>query len=280
MRSIGAITVAVVLGVCLAGCVTPATNTEPVANSVYATHKIVRDMQKDLAPRVTQLNETAADLSARVEENDVQVRALKSTIEENQVALEAMQARLDEIAEVLYRYLQVTPPSGPAAAQPGAIDVGPPEVVPPPDSYGDLSGVGPSGTATEGPGASSLSSNAVTDFNDALRSLDTQDYERALAQFDGFLQRYPNNDYTHRAQFWKAECLYRLKRYDEAVVEFEKLRANFPNSDKVPLSMHNQAAALISLGQRDKAIELLRLLVEKYPVSPAAVKAKSALENL
>ncbi|HPX41414.1 MAG TPA: tetratricopeptide repeat protein, partial [Candidatus Hydrogenedentes bacterium] len=71
-----------------------------------------------------------------------------------------------------------------------------------------------------------------------------------------------------------------LGRYDECVSEFEKLRAQHPESPKVPYGMFNQAAAHLKLGQQDRALALLEDLVENYPMTPAAARARSKLEEV
>ena len=276
-----------VSSVLLAGCVTAAN--DPVADSVYTTHRIVRNIERDLAPRVSQLNETSADLLARVEESDTQVRRLQTVVEENQVKLDSLQARLDEIAQVLYRYLNVAPPSGsfvsPSIA--GGVDVvGEPEILPPGDltePSATLTPSTPSGPAPSPPPVVPpvATSNAVADYNEALRSLNSTDYEKALEQFGRFVEQYPNNDYTHRAQFWKGECHFRLKQYNQAITEYERLRADFPHSPKCPTSMYQQAVAHSRLEQRDKMVTLLTELVEKYPADdPAVERARTALSKM
>jgi len=273
---ISVVVAAVLLGT---GCTT--TGGDQVASTVYATYKVVRKIDKELGPSVTRLNETSVDLAARVEPLELEVRKLQSMTEENQVKIDQMQAKLDDMAGILARYFNLTPPtSGASSALPPGIDIGTPVYPTTPSEEVAVPGGSMSEESAAVPPTSVVSSNAVEDFKGALSSLDKGDFELSLQQFDAFLQRYSNNDLTHSAQFWKGECYRRLEKYEEAIAEFEKLRNNFPQSSKVPLALYNQASAHLMLGQADRAAGLLNELVEKYPLSPAAERAKSALRNL
>jgi tol-pal system protein YbgF len=286
MRTMLRVSLAVVMALAAAGCAT--TVNSQAVNSIYQTHKIVREMHGDLAPRVTELNRTSAELLARVDASETQARQLQAVVEENQVRFEAMQAKLDEIADVIYEYLRTSPgagayssPRGSAGSPPTYVDVVPPSE----SSFSgpiDLpGGIGaPSALEATTVVGAAAGANAVADFNGALQSLNEEDYANALTKFDAFLKRYPNNDYTHRARLWKGRCLFRLERFDEAIAEFTTLRQSFPNSDKVPLSMYYQAMAHLQIGQRDEAVALLEDLVQKYPSDLVTPTAKAALRNL
>ena len=71
-----------------AGCAT--TGGDQMANSVYATHRIVQKLDTDMSARVDKLNQTAADLSAKVDASDQATRQLQSMMEENQAKLNAL----------------------------------------------------------------------------------------------------------------------------------------------------------------------------------------------
>ncbi|MBM3289820.1 MAG: hypothetical protein FJY92_06675, partial [Candidatus Hydrogenedentes bacterium] len=65
--------------VLVAGCTT--TGGDQMANSVYATHRIVQKIDTDLSARVDKLNQTAADLTAKVDASDQATRQLQSMME-------------------------------------------------------------------------------------------------------------------------------------------------------------------------------------------------------
>ncbi len=284
MRTMLRASFAAAVALAVSGCA--ATVNNQAVNSIYQTHRIVREIHGDLAPRITELNQTSAELLARVDASETQARQLQAIVQENQIRFEAMQAKLDEIADIVYEYLRTSPGTSAYPSSSGAAGSPPTYVVPP----SDMSLDGPLGFP-EGRGTPSVSEgtavvgaavgvNALADWNAALQSLHDEDYASALTKFDTFLNRYPNNDFTHRARLLKGRCLFLLERYDEAITEFTTLRQSFPNSDKVPLSMYHQAVAHIRLAQRDEALALLEDLVQKYPSDLVTETAKAALRNL
>jgi tol-pal system protein YbgF len=292
MHRITTIIVLPVLCLTVGGCVTPTATGDQVANSVYASHRILRQMEEDLEPRLTQLNETVADLSTRVESSDQETRELQAILEENQVKLDAIQNRLAELADVVYKGLGVTPPQDFAAFQPdNSLNLGAPPSIERPSGIGmpietepsegeGLVGaeIEPGDTGAEG--APPSSGDHATDYQAAQQSRANRDYETALRQFREYIKLYPTTESVHHAQFWIGQCYFDLKQYEAAVEEFEKLSKNYPTSPKVPLAMNQEAVALVKLGQTQRAVSLLEKLIENWPTDPTVVKAKANLERL
>lgn len=117
-------------------------------------------------------------------------------------------------------------------------------------------------------------------YQQAQRSFANDDFSGALTQFNEFLSKYPDNELSANAQFWKGKCQFNLNQYDESVRSFEGLRGKFSSSTKVPFAMHNQAVAHSRLGQTDEAIRLMEAVIEQYPASPAADQARADLRKL
>lgn len=263
------------------GC---ATNQEQVANSVYQTHRIVKDLDQNLSPRIDDLSKSTTELTARVEASDNQVRKLQSLLEENQYKLDELQEELAQMRDFMYQRGGYTTGGG----QGSGIEFEEPEVVVPPSHLGQPAETGQGEgqqTGTEAPlppATGVVSANAVADYNKALSTyLEQADYAAALEQFGSFLQRYPNNDFTGRAQFWKGMCNFHLKQYREAIADFKKLRTDYPSSEKVAMGMYYQALAHSVVGETDRAIELLEQLVKDYPPTEAVTEqARAALNNL
>lgn len=266
----------------VAGCATPGGSTQ-LNSTVYQTHRIVRNLDRNLGRSVNKLNETAAELSTRVEESERQTRTLRGLVEENQVKLEQLQTRLDEFVGTMYRHLNLSPPpeSG-ALSKEAYVDERDiriePGGAPSEDPFGELVAPGPEGVAA----VPSLQapSDPVRDYRRARQSYDEGDYESALKQYDEYVEQYPNASYTDDAQFWKAQCFLKLEQFGQAIAEFKKLRATYPTSTKVPAAMYNQASAHLQLGQGSQAVELLEDLVENYPMAAAAEAARSTLKKM
>lgn len=297
MRVSFMMTAALLLGtLVLGGCLTTSTSDDPVANTIYDMHRKVSRLDKELGGTVEHLNETAADLGVRVNESNTQAREVQSMVEENQRKLEQVERKLDSLTRTLYEQFGITMPSGTPSTGwgnspgqsyvvPGEVQVEPPKVntptgslTPEPDPLAHTDGTV---AGTETPVAAEASQlDPVPAYNKAMEAYQRDQFEEALKLFSDFSQRYPDSEIADNAQFWKGECLYNLGRYEECVAEFEKLRTDFPDSAKVPYGMFNQAAAHLKLGQQARAFALLEDLVENYPMTPAAARARSKLKEV
>lgn len=273
---------ALVLALC-AGCATTGSSGDQVANSVYATHRIVKNLESDLGPRVTQLNETAAELTAKVEASENTTRQLQSLVEENQVQLKKMQETLDRLASVVYQDLgrsgaaRSTAEFEPATVEPPAGTA--PGTLPPP-------GAAAPGSTVPGapmpPTTADAGANALTEYNKAQQAFLNDDYQTALTLYDSYLQRYPNTEYAASAQFWKAESYRKLSKFEEAIGEFEKVRSGYPGPEntKAAVSMTRQADCHMALGQTQRAVDLWQQLIENYPLSEVTEQAQQRLREV
>lgn len=275
-----------IAGVILAGCAT--SSRDEMSNAVFTTQTSVKKLEKDLSASVTKLNETAADLTARVNEGDRQNRELKTLVEESQVKLDQIQSDLERLTGTLYKYLNLTPESGGFSAMAPEVSV---DAENSPAGFVGLEPITPveeTGTQAQPPQASSepkASSDAqiagpLATYQAAQKSYSAQDYEGALRQYQDYLKQYPDTEYSAFSTFWIGMCQFRLEQYEESITTFEALRKEYPTSTKVPLALNNQAAAHLVLGQKERAKELLEDLVKNYPMSPAAERARTRLEEL
>ena len=91
---------------------------DQMRSTVYATHRLVQNMDRNLTAAVARLNETSAELVARIDASDRESRTLLSAVEENQVKLELLQRRLNEFMVTLYAHLELSPPTSLAGGFP------------------------------------------------------------------------------------------------------------------------------------------------------------------
>jgi TolA-binding protein len=71
-----------------------------------------------------------------------------------------------------------------------------------------------------------------------------------------------------------------LKEFDQAILEFDAVRRKYPDGDKVAAALLKQGFAFAELGDRVDARLILQELVDRYPKSEEAVKAKQKLKAL
>jgi len=273
----------------LTGCAMTGAS-DQLETTVIDTHRRIVRLDNNLEDSVEKLNTTTAELIARLNETDTQMRRLTSLVEENQVKLDRLLSDLNELKATVYRQWNLTggagyaPPVDSVDSRPGEVVIerpGTPTVTPPPQQPARTIPPDDAAAADEPatPTPSGYGDPAVQ-YQQAQRSYANEEYAQALQQFEAFLTRYPDSEFSANAQFWKAKCLLNLGRYQDSISEFEKVPARFPQSTKVPFALHNQAVAHSRLGQADAAIALLEKVIDQYPVSPAADQAISDLQTL
>jgi len=117
-------------------------------------------------------------------------------------------------------------------------------------------------------------------YRDAYETLHKGDLEGARRKFEAFLKQYPNTELSCNAQFWIGETYSLKKDYEKAILEYEKAIVKYPEGDKIPAAIFKQALAFLELGDKTNARNLLKRVIEKYPLSDQAQLAKKKLESL
>jgi len=117
-------------------------------------------------------------------------------------------------------------------------------------------------------------------YRDAYETFHKGDLEGARRKFEAFLKQYPNTELSDNAQFWIGETYYLKKDYEKAILEYEKAIVKYPEGDKIPAAIFKQALAFSELGDKTNARNLLKRVIEKYPLSDQAQLAKKKLETL
>jgi len=122
--------------------------------------------------------------------------------------------------------------------------------------------------------------SARKDYEDALRLIERKDFRTAIGRFKEFINKYPSSDFSDNAQYWIGESHYALKEYDQAILEFDAVKRKYPSGDKVPAALLRQGFAFAELGDKVDARLILQELVERFPQSPEAGKARQKLKTI
>jgi tol-pal system protein YbgF len=117
-------------------------------------------------------------------------------------------------------------------------------------------------------------------------------YERALKEIRGeqnfaagrelmqtFLKRYPADDLAVNAAYWVGETYYAEKNYEKAILQFEDIIQKYGEHPKVASAMLKQALAFDATGDKATAKLLFERVIERFPLSGEAGKAKQKLKN-
>ena len=118
---------------------------------------------------------------------------------------------------------------------------------------------------------------AQTLYDDGLEYFNKRQYKEALKCFQDFSANYGTHRLAGNSLFWQGECSYQLSDYPAAVLAYQKVITDYPKNDKYVSSLLKQGMALSSSGNKDAAKVRWREIVNKYPNSPEAARAKKLL---
>ncbi len=106
------------------------------------------------------------------------------------------------------------------------------------------------------------------------------DYIKGLETLRQFLKLFPEHEFADNAQYWMGEAYYAMGDWERAIVEFDRVIKNYPKGDKVAAALLKQGFAFEKLDAKDEARVLLKRVIEKFPGSKEADKAKRRLRAL
>jgi tol-pal system protein YbgF len=104
-------------------------------------------------------------------------------------------------------------------------------------------------------------------------------YNLAREAFQDYLKYYPDTEVSDNAQYWIGECYYATGDFAGAIPEFEKVVKDFPKGDKVPPAMLKIGLSYSRLKNSTEATRYYRMIVQKYPKSPEAGRARELLSE-
>jgi tol-pal system protein YbgF len=122
--------------------------------------------------------------------------------------------------------------------------------------------------------------NEDKSYEQSLQAFKDGDLEGARKQFKDFLHRHPDSKLAGNAQYWLGECYYGAKDYEQAIEAFDRVHRSYPGSTKEPAALLKKAFAYVALNDHRHASSALKQVVEAYPKSPEAMKAKEKLAQL
>ncbi len=116
----------------------------------------------------------------------------------------------------------------------------------------------------------------------AAAQKEEKDGDKGVARemYDEFARRWPSDPRTAEARFRAGDIAYGQKRWRDALLSYGKVAEDFPRSDTAPDAMLGAAESMLNLDMKDDARAVLEQLVEKYPKSKAAARAKARLAEL
>ena len=230
-----------------------------------------------------------ANLVLQVQELQEEVRSLRGMVEDQNRELENLKRRQrDQYLDLDQRISDIrnaqpvaatggaTPPPRPGPTAPPAEDL--PEVRAPMESQSEVTGIGQPAAQSQTAASSAAGEKAA--YDQAFQALKELRYADAAEEFQAFLDRYPNSEYSDNAQYWLGESYYVTRNYDIALAAFQELLASFPDSPKAPDALLKIGYTHYELEQWDSARAALTQVQEKYPDSTLSRLAENRLRSM
>ena len=142
------------------------------------------------------------------------------------------------------------------------------------------SGKKAAGSSGEKPEASAREKNPGENYDLGLKEFTGGNYSAARGLLKKYVAENPRSNKAQNAMFLIADSYFMEGLYEESILEYQNMIESWPTSPKVPLCQLKQGLALIKIGKPNDASLFFESLIETYPESPEAQKAKKHLKTL
>jgi tol-pal system protein YbgF len=150
------------------------------------------------------------------------------------------------------------------------------ESIPTPEETGIASGLSRSSRGTLRPAV--LSEQQL--YQMAYDSVINSNFERSIAEFDQYMNIYPEGRFVANAYYWKGQAYLYLNRYSEAKDSYEVILNEFEDSAKLPDAMYGLGLSYQGLGNITQARQLLNEIKRRFPNTGVANLADTKLLQL
>ncbi len=279
-----------------------------LARIEQSVQKSQAEVQADLqradrqsAQTLTELQRSVAQLGSRLDELGREAGRIHGRLDELQRRVETLALQFDAAGPPPARTAPQTGGPGPAPGGPAepARPTSPPAGAPGPPRAGSAPSTpaagAPSGSTAAAPAPGASPARQASDlYQTAYIDYTRGNYNLAIAAFKEFIRLYPETDLAEKAQYWIAESHFSLARdfqgradrdratqeFERAVQEFRKVLINYPRGDRVPTALYKEALTLLELRQPALAEARLQFLVDQFPSTEEAAKAKEELARM
>lgn len=124
-----------------------------------------------------------------------------------------------------------------------------------------------------------MSENAKGEYDHALSLFNQRSYQEALSVWMGLLNTGAPEGLESNCHYWIGECYYALKQYQEAISHFEHV-LGYPRTTKKDDAQLKLALCYERMGDKARAKQEYQTLLDRYPASPYAARAKERMARL
>jgi len=125
-------------------------------------------------------------------------------------------------------------------------------------------------------------------------ALDQEYTHKAIAEFQRFLEDYPNSDLVPEVEKQLAKCreklakkeykngelYYKMAAYKAAIIYFDSVLENYYDTKYAPKALFKKAESLFKLKQYSESQNVFGAMIQKYPQSTLAKRAKIYLQKI
>jgi tol-pal system protein YbgF len=104
-------------------------------------------------------------------------------------------------------------------------------------------------------------------------------FAEAVSDLKSYLASGPDADLADDAQFWIGESLFSLEKYEDAVLQYDMVAKKYSKGDKVPEALLKEGISFYKMGDSQTGNLVLQRLVQGYPGTEAATKAKKIIKD-
>ncbi len=116
-------------------------------------------------------------------------------------------------------------------------------------------------------------------FDTGLEKYRAGRFSEALIDLKSFLSSNPEPSLVDDVQFWIGETLYSLGKYEDAILRYDTVIKKYSSGGKAPDALLKQGMSFYKLGDDQTGKLVLEHLVQDYPSTEAASKAKRILKD-
>ncbi len=118
------------------------------------------------------------------------------------------------------------------------------------------------------------------EYRNARNLVLSEQYKKAILEFEKYIKKYPNADNIADALFWQASSYMANKEYAKASHKYLLFQINHKNHYKVPNALYKLAIAQYELGLADKSEIIFKSIIRRFPNHTITKFAKQSLKEL
>jgi tol-pal system protein YbgF len=116
-------------------------------------------------------------------------------------------------------------------------------------------------------------------YDTAMENFKARKYDKARRLWAEFAENFPKHYLAPNAWFWQGECHYQQQRYAQAVLAYQNVLDRYPKSAKFKTALLKQGITWFKLGKPKAGRLRLEELVESFPKTPEAKRARAFLDK-